>query len=230
MTEKVTKKTKRSEPSGIGKLYLITYNGIQTIGWTYLLLSSAIHFLNRGTLDTFWPEIKTTVIIFQNAAVLEILHAAIGLVPSGVFIVLVQVYSRVFVVCGILLSAHGSTVSPGLPLCILAWSVTEIIRYAYYTLNLIGAVPQPLLFLRYSTFIILYPIGITGELLCMYHSLEEVAEKNLYTISFPNAWNFIFNYYYFIVAIMSLYIPLFPVLYGHMLAQRKKMLSKKKED
>ncbi|XP_053601476.1 very-long-chain (3R)-3-hydroxyacyl-CoA dehydratase 2 [Plodia interpunctella] len=228
MTEKVVKKTKTSELSGLGKLYLIAYNGIQTIGWTYLLLISAIHFLDRGTLDTFWPQIKNTVIIFQNAAVLEILHAAIGLVPSGVFLVLVQVYSRVFVVCGILMSVYGSTVSPGLPLCILAWSVTEIIRYGYYTLNLIGAVPQILLFLRYSTFIILYPIGITGELLCMYHSLEEVAEKNTLSISFPNPWNFIFNYYYFIVAIMSLYIPLFPVLYGHMLAQRKKMLVIKK--
>lgn len=37
-----------------------------------MLWQSLIHFLNRGTLDTFWPEIKWTVIIFQNAAVLEV--------------------------------------------------------------------------------------------------------------------------------------------------------------
>ncbi|CAK1548567.1 unnamed protein product [Leptosia nina] len=218
-------KPKNSEVSGLGKTYLFAYNGIQTIGWSYLLCQTIIHFLNRGTLDTVWDEIKWSVYIFQNAAVLEILHAAVGLVPSSVFLVLMQVFSRVFLVCGSLLIAHGPTVSPGLPLCIFAWSITEIIRYAYYALNIIKVVPQSLLFLRYSTFLLLYPIGITGELLCLYHTLDEVAEKQLFTMSMPNTWNFIFNYYYFLVFYMLLYIPLFPVLFGHMLKQRTKMLA-----
>lgn len=38
-----------------------------------MLLQTLSHFLNRGTLDTFWEEIKWTVIIFQNAAVLEVI-------------------------------------------------------------------------------------------------------------------------------------------------------------
>ncbi|CAH0699055.1 unnamed protein product [Spodoptera exigua] len=226
MAEKSAKKVKSSGPSAIGKAYLLAYNAIQTLGWSYMLIQSFIHFLDRGSLDTFWPVIKTTVVVFQNAAVLEVVHSLIGLVPSGVAVVLPQVYSRVFLVCGCLLATESATVSPGLPLCILAWSVTEIIRYAYYTLNLINSVPETLLFLRYSTFLFLYPLGITGELLCMYHSLDEIAEKQLFTISMPNAWNVAFNYYYFLVFYMFLYIPIFPFLYGHMLAQRRKMLSK----
>ncbi|XP_022822767.1 very-long-chain (3R)-3-hydroxyacyl-CoA dehydratase hpo-8 [Spodoptera litura] len=226
MAEKSAKKVKSSGPSAIGKFYLLSYNAIQTLGWSYMLIQSFIHFLDRGSLDTFWPVIKTTVVVFQNAAVLEVVHALIGLVPSGVAVVLPQVYSRVFLVCGCLLATESATVSPGLPLCILAWSITEIIRYAYYTLNLINSVPETLLFLRYSTFLFLYPLGITGELLCMYHSLDEIAEKQLFTISMPNAWNVAFNYYYFLVFYMFLYIPIFPFLYGHMLAQRRKMLSK----
>ncbi|KAF9795150.1 hypothetical protein SFRURICE_004522 [Spodoptera frugiperda] len=226
MAEKSAKKVKSSGPSAIGKFYLIAYNAIQTLGWSYMLMISFVHFLDRGSLDTFWPVIKTTVVIFQNAAVLEVVHALIGLVPSGVAVVLPQVYSRVFLVCGCLLATESAPVSPGLPLCILAWSITEIIRYAYYTLNLINSVPETLLFLRYSTFLFLYPLGITGELLCMYHSLDEIAEKQLFTISMPNAWNVAFNYYYFLVFYMFLYIPIFPFLYGHMLAQRRKMLSK----
>ncbi|XP_047523370.1 very-long-chain (3R)-3-hydroxyacyl-CoA dehydratase hpo-8 [Pieris napi] len=226
---KTVKKSKYNEPSAFGKLYLIAYNGIQSLGWSYLLWQTIIHFLNRGSLDTYWNEIKWTVYIFQNAAVLEILHAAIGLVPSGVFIVLMQVFSRVFLVCGSLLVAHGPTISPGLPLCIVAWSVTEIIRYAYYALNLLKCVPQPLKFLRYSTFLLLYPVGITGELLCLYYTLDDVKEHNLFTMSMPNSWNFIFNYYYFLVFYMFLYIPLFPVLFGHMLKQRNKMLFDEKK-
>ncbi|XP_072936048.1 very-long-chain (3R)-3-hydroxyacyl-CoA dehydratase hpo-8 [Epargyreus clarus] len=226
MSTKGIKKPKSSETSAIGKLYLLTYNSVQTLGWSYLLLQSLTHFLNRGTLDTFWDEIKWTVIIFQNAAVLEVVNAAIGLVPSGAFTVLMQVYSRVYLVCGALLATHAATVSPGLPICILAWSITEIVRYGYYALNLMNAVPQSLLFLRYSTFLPLYPIGITGELLCMYHSLDEIYKRKLFTISMPNNWNFIFNYYYFVIFYMFLYIPLFPYLFGHMLKQRRKMLSK----
>lgn len=77
---------------------------------------------------------------------------------------------------------------------------------------------------RYSTFLVLYPLGITGELLCMYHSLEEIAEKQLFTVSMPNKWNFIFNYQYVLIFYMLLYIPFFPYLFGHMLKQRRKML------
>ncbi|XP_041974705.1 very-long-chain (3R)-3-hydroxyacyl-CoA dehydratase hpo-8 [Aricia agestis] len=220
-----TSKPKNAEPSTLGKLYLIAYNTIQTIGWTYLLWQSLIYFLNRGTLDNFWHEVKWTVSIFQNAAILEVVHAAIRLVPSSPILVLMQVYSRIFLVCGILLTTESAVVSPGLPICVLAWSITEIIRYAYYALNLINAVPPTLLFLRYSTFLVLYPFGITGELLCMYYSLEEVAKKQLFTVSMPNQWNFIFNYQYFLMFYMFLYIPLFPVLFGHMLKQRNKMLS-----
>lgn len=72
----------------------------------------------------------------------------------------------------------------------------------------------------------LYPLGITGELLIMYHALPEIYEKKLFTISMPNAWNFEFNYYYFVIFYMFLYIPLFPVLFGHMLSQRRKMLGR----
>ncbi|KAG7304431.1 hypothetical protein JYU34_011372 [Plutella xylostella] len=229
MSEKTGKKVKSSEPSAIGKFYLIAYNGVQTAGWSYLLWQTLTHFLNRGTLDTFWNEINSTVVIFQTAAVLEVLHAAIGLVPSGVFVTLAQVYSRVFLVWGALLATQGATVSPGLPLCILAWSITESIRYAYYALNLVKAVPSWLLTLRYSTFLVLYPLGVTGELLCMYHSLDEILANKIWTVSMPNSWNFSFNYYYFLQFYMFLYLPLFPVLFGHMMSQRKKMLSKEKK-
>lgn len=59
-----------------------------------------------------------------------------------------QVFSRVMVVCGVILATPTAKDSPGLPLALLAWSVTEIIRYGYYAFNLIGAVPGFLVFLR----------------------------------------------------------------------------------
>ncbi|XP_063634640.1 very-long-chain (3R)-3-hydroxyacyl-CoA dehydratase hpo-8 [Cydia splendana] len=217
---------KKNDVSSIGKLYLIAYNTVQTLGWGYLLLQTLVYFLNQGTLDNYWTEIKWTVVIFQNAAILEVVHAATGLVPSGVVTTLAQVYSRVFLVCGALLATAGATRSPGLPLCVLAWSITETIRYAYYALNLVKLVPHFLLVTRYSTFLALYPLGVTGELLCMYHALDEIAERQLWTVSMPNPYNFVFSYYHFLVFYMFLYVPLFPVLFGHMMSQRRKMLGK----
>ena len=47
---------------------------------------------------------------------------------------------------------------------LLAWSVTEVIRYSYFVWNLQGdGVPRFVTWLRYNTFYVLYPIGISSE-------------------------------------------------------------------
>lgn len=47
---------------------------------------------------------------------------------------------------------------------ILAWSITEVIRYNYFVLNLRGYVPSFMTWLRYNTFYVLYPVGILSEM------------------------------------------------------------------
>lgn len=152
------------------------------------------------------------------------MHAAIGIVKSNVVLTTFQVMSRVIVVCGVLLATPTAIYSPGLPLALLAWSITEIIRYGYYGFNLINFVPSLLVWLRYTTFIVLYPIGVTGELLCFYWAQSYAANHNVWSIEMPNNNNVTFSYYYFLWLVMALYIPLFPQLYMHMFAQRKKVL------
>jgi len=46
---------------------------------------------------------------------------------------------------------------------VFAWSFTEVIRYTFYALNLVGLNPYPLLWLRYTTFYALYPLGAGSE-------------------------------------------------------------------
>lgn len=52
-----------------------------------------------------------------------------------------------------------------------AWSVTEIIRYSFYAFNLLGKNPYILLFLRYTTFYVLYLVGASSEAFLIYASL-----------------------------------------------------------
>ena len=46
---------------------------------------------------------------------------------------------------------------------LLAWSLTETVRYAFYALTLLNLTPRALTWLRYSTFIALYPLGAGAE-------------------------------------------------------------------
>ena len=46
---------------------------------------------------------------------------------------------------------------------VLSWALTEVIRYTFYAASLVGWGFAPLLWLRYSTFFVLYPTGASSE-------------------------------------------------------------------
>ncbi|KAG9476570.1 hypothetical protein GDO78_003226 [Eleutherodactylus coqui] len=77
---------------------------------------------------------------------------------------------------------------------------------------------------RYNLFIVLYPLGVAGELLTIYAALPYVRKTGMYSLRLPNKYNVSFDYYYFLIAVMCFYVPLFPQLYFHMLRQRRKVL------
>ncbi|KAE8746572.1 hypothetical protein FOCC_FOCC006686 [Frankliniella occidentalis] len=214
----------RKEPNAAVKAYLVFYNVAQVIGWSYLLYQLISYHINPPKDVTLWDTVKYTVIIFQNAALLEVFHAAVGFVVTNVFMTLCQVYSRVMVVCLVLLATPTAPLSVGLPLALFAWTITEIIRYSFYALNLFNAVPYFLIWCRYTFFIALYPIGITGELLCIWAAYVYSSETNMWSFALPNTFNFTFDYGYFLLFSMIAYIPVFPQLYLYMFGQRKKVI------
>ncbi|XP_065357293.1 very-long-chain (3R)-3-hydroxyacyl-CoA dehydratase hpo-8 [Calliphora vicina] len=224
-----TSKAPAKEQSFAIKGYLFLYNAIQVVGWCYILYQLANYYLIQGpefrASITLWDYTRFAVIVFQNAAFVEIINAACGFVKSNPVITTFQVLSRMMVVVGVVMATPTGKVSPGLPIALLAWSVTEIIRYGYYAFNIVKFVPHFLVFLRYTTFIALYPIGVTGELLCFWWA-QSYAKNNpsLWSIEMPNIYNATFSYYVLLWIVMLLYIPLFPQMYLHMFAQRRKIL------
>ena len=76
-----------------------------------------------------------------------------------------QVASRFLLVWGIAYNFPATTQhSPAYSTMLLAWSFTEVVRYSYFVFTLSGlGVPPLLSFLRYNTFMILYPLGISSE-------------------------------------------------------------------
>lgn len=74
-----------------------------------------------------------------------------------------QVASRLLLVWGITYPYPFVTQAPFYASMLVAWSITEVIRYSFFTLNVAGYQPSFLTWLRYNTFFVLYPVGIFSE-------------------------------------------------------------------
>ncbi|KAI8872793.1 PTPLA-domain-containing protein [Ramicandelaber brevisporus] len=196
--------------------YLVAYNALSFAAWFSIFVVVcrdlyASDFRYEHLYDKYgWP-----LIAIQPFTVLEVIHAYLGLVQSGVFTTLPQVFSRLFITWGILFTvAHPNHYTHwSFAMITVSWSLTESIRYSYYALNLLDIAPYALLWARYTLFIILYPIGLTGELFQITLSLPHMEEG-------PAAM------YYFSQFMLLAFPVAFTRLYLHMFSQRGKALKR----
>eukprot|EP00727_Mastigamoeba_balamuthi_P009904 m51a1_g5536 putative protein tyrosine (276) ;mRNA; r:461474-462491 len=152
----------------------------------------------------------------QLAMALEPVHALLRLVNSPFITSLLQVFSRLAVVLVLAFFPETRT-SFGVTLLAFAWSITEVIRYAFYAINTPGLrVPRFLKWLRYTLFFILYPTGVAGELLVLHQAAPLVATR--YNVP-VNA---------LLAAIGVSYVLGFPLLFIYMVSQRRKVLYPRK--
>ncbi|XP_062972740.1 very-long-chain (3R)-3-hydroxyacyl-CoA dehydratase 2 [Elgaria multicarinata webbii] len=216
---------RRKGPGALATAYLVIYNVVMTAGWLVIAVGLVRAYLATGSYHNLYYSIEKPLKFFQTGALLEIVHCAVGIVPSSVVLTAFQVMSRVFLTWAITHSVKEVQSEDSVLLFVIAWTITEIIRYSFYTFSLLNHLPYIIKWARYTLFIVLYPMGVSGELLTIYAALPFVRRSSLYSISLPNKYNFSFDYYTFLILTMLLYIPLFPQLYFHMLHQRRKILS-----
>lgn len=123
-----------------------------------------------------------------------------------------QVASRLMLVWGISYPFPHLNTSAWYSSMLAAWSTTEVIRYSYFALKQVDFVPYSLHWLRYSAFLLLYPLGISSEVAMIIKALVGPADKLA-------TW-----YPYALLAVLLSYIPGSVVLYSHMLSQRRKQV------
>lgn len=128
-----------------------------------------------------------------------------------------QVSSRFLLVWGVVhLYPYLAIEAPTYSSMLIAWSVTEVIRYSYFALSLSGFTPRPLTWLRYNTFFVLYPIGILSECsLVFLAAVGPAAAEKEYPLALAP---------YALYAILIIYVPGAYILYTHMMAQRRKVM------
>jgi very-long-chain (3R)-3-hydroxyacyl-CoA dehydratase len=190
-------------------IYLGAYNLVNWVGWTWVLVRT---LMVVGTADQLqlYASIGWELALVQSLALLEVVHGLVGIVRTPVSTTIIQVSSRLLLVWGICYLFPSAAVSIGFVTMVLAWSVTECVRYMYYALNaLTGTSPAWLTWCRYTFFYVLYPMGAGSEAFLIYRSLE--AAKEAYPI-----------YYVALLVILCTYPPGLYVMYTHMIKQRSK--------
>ncbi|KAF4361914.1 hypothetical protein F8388_005650 [Cannabis sativa] len=99
-----------------------------------------------------------------------------------------------------------------------------VVRYPQHAFTCIGSCPYWITYLRYTAFIVLYPVGLfTGEMWLMYEAVPFIKKKNLYADFFSA---FPFTYYTFVRVLLVLYPFLWLKLYLHLFKQRRSKLRK----
>ncbi|XP_057644004.1 very-long-chain (3R)-3-hydroxyacyl-CoA dehydratase 1 isoform X2 [Chionomys nivalis] len=215
---------KRRRLGFLATAWLTFYNIAMTAGWLVLAIAMVRFYMEKGTHRGLYKNIQKTLKFFQTFALLEVVHCLIGIVPTSVLVTGVQVSSRIFMVWLVTHSVKPIQNEESVVLFLVSWTVTEITRYSFYTFSLLDHLPHFIKWARYNFFIILYPVGVAGELLTIYAALPYVKKSGMFSVRLPNKYNVSFDYYYFLLITMASYIPLFPQLYFHMLRQRRKVL------
>ncbi|KAM3705814.1 hypothetical protein ACJW31_03G107300 [Castanea mollissima] len=173
----------------------------------FQVLYLAVKTVRESGHQHVYSAVERPLQLAQAAAILEIFHSLVGLVRS-------PTQTHILVTC-----------------LVISWSITEIIRYSFFGLKeALGFAPSWLLWLRYSTFLCLYPTGISSEVGLIYVALPFSKESEKYCIRMPNKWNFSFDFFYAAILALGIYVPGSPHMYGYMLGQRKKALSKSKKE
>ena len=123
--------------------------------------SSHSNLQDHGSRPFPWSsrfrEIRSNASCFGTRSLCNRWHSTddtfliLGLVRAPIMTTLIQVFSRIFIVWGIVpLFPDSVQDSYAYPIMLLAWSVTEVIRYSFYAWNILDEVPYFLLWLRYQ--------------------------------------------------------------------------------
>jgi very-long-chain (3R)-3-hydroxyacyl-CoA dehydratase len=190
--------------------YLILYNFVSAILWL-IVLGRVVLLVPIVGFGRMYPGVGRFAKWTQTMALLEVVHAATGLVRAPISTTTMQVSSRLLLVWGIINNFPYLAKSAIYSSMLIAWSITEVIRYFYFTLSLSGFLPGFITWLRYNTFYVLYPLGISSECWLIYTAIMPARNKRQ-------------EYAWVLQLILFVYVPGSYILFTHMMAQKRKIM------
>lgn len=202
--------TKPLQSSSPKTQYLILYNFVNAVLWL-TVLGRVILLVPLVGFGRVYPGVGKFCKWTQTLALLEVVHAVVGLVRAPIGTTAMQVASRLLLVWGVVDTFPFLAKSAAYSSMLIAWSVTEVVRYSYFVFTLSGYSPGLISWLRYNLFYVLYPLGISSECWLIYKAVEPAKE-----IRQELGW--------LLQLILFIYVPGSYILFTHMMAQRRKVM------
>ncbi|OBS70558.1 hypothetical protein A6R68_00904, partial [Neotoma lepida] len=127
---------KKKGPGPVATAYLVIYNVVMTAGWLVIAVGFVRAYLAKGSYHNLYYSIEKPLKFFQTGALLECSNFTFANISTNSGKPNVQSEDSVL-------------------LFVIAWTVTEIIRYSFYTFSLLNHLPYiikwaRILFLTYE--------------------------------------------------------------------------------
>ena len=190
------------------KGYLFLYHSAALSLWAIVVFHAFQEVVQHGRPLTLKDAAKLFTEVFAATAaqlemvvlvtMLDAVHALLGWIPgpsAGIIVPLLQRGLMLVVLNGMRVLANGLTGG----IMVFAWALLEIPRYSYYLFAAFNeeadAVPKTLFFLRYTAFVLVYPMASVCEGLIMWGAFPILTGENNvrkvspygYTVSAENA-------------------------------------------
>ncbi|GAY38173.1 hypothetical protein CUMW_034680 [Citrus unshiu] len=181
------------------KLYLFGYNSLQAAGWIVAIFMLLSNLLSTKSIAGTFASAGEIIWILQTAAFLEVVHGAVGILPSGVRLPFMQWCGRTLFFLVTAREIVQVQDHPSLFITFLAWCLIEV-HYVHST--------------------------ISYRMLLLYQAFPYMKEKNIFANFFAILP---FSYYNVVQVVFVMYPFAWIKLYSHMLKQRGSKLGKRQE-
>eukprot|EP00795_Rhopilema_esculentum_P006024 gene6024-11395_t len=192
--------------------YLAIYNSGQGIAF-WVIVGKLLHSLyaqGHAGFYSAYDNVSDLFLTCQLCACLEILNPMFRIVNTGVVAPLIQVGGRNFILFVLILPNKELHTSGIVYVLFMAWAAIEMVRYPFYVTSLFRKNFRFLTWLRYSLWVVLYPLGLTCEGLIVYRSIPYAEETRRISLDLPNQLNFSFKFSYFLRCYMFLLVFVLP--------------------
>eukprot|EP00039_Didymoeca_costata_P009239 m.121946 g.121946 ORF g.121946 m.121946 type:complete len:263 (-) comp14413_c0_seq8:2082-2870(-) len=168
---------RRNNRGMLTKAWLAMYNCMNALGWWFVLIRIAVLYLSaEGSvlglyrLENTLQTVGHVVFALQGLVLLDLVHAALGLWgdhPTHTLAerIMCKVGHRSEVFVSVVMAAPLMPHSGLFGLLFFSWGLADIFRFPYYVTQSYGVTPRWLKWMRYSMFIIQWPIQLVAELL-----------------------------------------------------------------
>uniref|UniRef100_A0A8C4Q5P0 Very-long-chain (3R)-3-hydroxyacyl-CoA dehydratase n=1 Tax=Eptatretus burgeri TaxID=7764 RepID=A0A8C4Q5P0_EPTBU len=166
--------------------YLFLYSLTLFLTFSWVFINMTVRFISFGEdslTDTFYA-IGNIMGLSQGLAILEIIHSCFGLTQTPVLVVILKVVGRCFILFVLIWKEEHVQNNDIVFAIFYLWSALELFQHPYDMLSALKLEMFFITWLRYSAWIVLDPLTLMAEVVCIVKSTVYFGQ---YSIGFSSS-------------------------------------------